>query len=80
MTKHTDNGVTDSLTIRATPIPRAGSNLVLVDAATTDGRRVVVVWERDGTGYPVVDDMGDAESDSVWTAVEKRMLANGFWA
>ncbi len=71
---------TDNLTIRATLIPRADGNLVLVDAATADGRRVAVVWERDGTGYPVVDDMEDAESDLVWTAAEKHMLANGFWA
>jgi hypothetical protein len=71
---------TDNLTIRATLIPRADGNLVLVDASTADGRRVAVVWERDGTGYPVVDDMEDDESDLVWAAAEKHMLANGFWA
>lgn len=70
---------TDNLSIRLTVVPQAGKNLVAVDAATDDGRRAVVVWERDGAGYPVVDDMEESESDAVWSAVEKHMLANNLW-
>ena len=65
--------------IKLTVVPHNGENLVAVDAATEDGRRAVVVWSREGTGWPVVDDMEDSESDVVWQAVEAHMLANNLW-
>ena len=39
---------------------------LLVHAVTSDNRHLVVVWHEDGTGYPVTDDLTDAESDAVW--------------
>jgi len=66
--------------LRATPVLRTDGNLVAVDACTADGRQLSVVWERDGTGYPVLDQLDDAESDVVWFAVEKEMVANGLWS
>jgi len=69
----------DALKIKATAIPRAG-NLVAVDACTADGRRLSVVWDRDGTGYPVLDQLDDAESDLVWTSVELQMLESKLWS
>lgn len=70
----------EGLKIRTTVVPRPAETLVAVEAETADGRRVVVVWEPDGTGYPVVDDMTEAESDRVWDLVFEHMCAHGFWA
>jgi hypothetical protein len=39
---------------------------LLVHAKTSDNRHLVVVWHDDGTGYPVTDELTDAESDAVW--------------
>jgi len=80
MTDYMTDLSTDSLSIRLTVVPQQhGKNLVAVDAATDDGRRAVVVWERDGTGHPVVDDLTEAESDAECAAGEKHMLANNLW-
>ena len=57
----------DGIEIHATT--REGT--VLVYAQTKDNRRLCVEWEPDGTGYPVIDELTDKESDSVFETVRK---------
>ena len=45
---------------------------LLVHAVTPDNRHLVVVWRADGTGYPVTDELTDAESDAVWAVAKEK--------
>jgi hypothetical protein len=57
-----------SIAITATSIPHA--RLVAV-FAEVEGRRLSVVWDKEGTGYPVIDELSEDESDAVFNAVSE---------
>ena len=50
--------------------PFANCNRVLVYAETREGKRLSVVWDKEGLGDVAIDEMSDSESDEVFRLIQ----------